>query len=142
MAESQTDQALALSTSIVGALHAAGVLQPAGMAQEQTPPAAATPPMPEWAVGDYVQVQIRQIRKFVGVNPNIVSFLLTHADYEISYDLAFPPNDEVFMTEFHRLQLIERPIQITAAMTVTQKISPTSYVCEMRRLWANTGFRS
>lgn len=170
MADAPTDNAIAISTGIVGALHAAGVLQTqtpvnalvgvarsdeqavaisagiltalsaAGVLQTQGAPSAPTAPEPE--VGDVMSVPIRQIAKFVGTSPSALKVQLTNADSPITYTLEFPPNDEIYLPEFHRLFTIERPIQIQAYLTVLAKQSASSYVCELTGLWVNAGFRS
>lgn len=125
---------LASTNTIVAALRAAGVIQVQG--------ADAPPPPPGPQVGDVIVVPIRQVAKFVGTKPDTVKVLLTHASEPTTYELEFPPNDDVFLQEVHRIQPIERPIQIQAHMTVTERFSANSFACEMGGLWVNTGFRT
>ena len=148
MADDTTAEAIAISTGVVGALRAAGVLltqgtQTQGMQTQgtQTQGTPTAPPLPEHQVGDLISVRIRQVAKFVGTNPSVVKVRLTHNEHPISYDCEFPPSDQVYLPEFHRLFTIERPIHIHAYLKILKKIWAQEYESELRGLWVNAGFR-
>jgi len=137
MADVPTEQAIAISTGVVSALSAAGVLHGQG-----APPTPTPPPDPGPEVGDVVVAHIRQIGKFVGTNPSEVKVQLWHADKDTTYELGFPPNDEKYLAEFHRLFTIDRPILIRANMRILEKLTPNSFAVEMGVLWVIAGFAS
>jgi hypothetical protein len=170
MADATTEQAIAISTGIVGALHAAGVLQTQAALSTLAPPAGseaiaissgivsalsaagvlrgqgtpATPPPPATPgpeVGDVVVTNIRQIAKLVWTEPPALKYRLTREGSNTTYELEFPPNDEVYKAEFERLMTINRPsLIITANMRITEKLSHDIYGVELGRLTVFAGF--
>jgi len=126
MADDTTADAVAISTGVVGALRAAGVLRTAGVVLTEelptdTPPA---PPPPRRAVGDRLSLyRIQAVTKTFEADPNdatqfVTQFVLT--DESGAYGLDFPPNDARYIPELDRV--------LTAALTVTQRLYVTAGV--------------
>ena len=171
MADAPTEQAIAISTGIVDALHAAGVLQGraaqstfaasagsegqaialstaivnalsvAGVLQAQGTP--TTPPAPELEVGDFRSFTVRVLTKSLTSNPDTVKVQLdSYEATPFTYVAELTPHDaEVYLPEVHRLQTIERPIGVSAYVKITGKITATKYDCELRALHATSGYR-
>jgi len=132
MAEDPTEQAIAISTGIVSALSAAGVLH----GQGTTPTRAPTPPEPK--VGDVASAQISGVAKFVQTDPSFVTYSLTPWNSLHGYTITFPPNDEVYRAELDRLFTIDRPVLITVSLKITGVSGPNYYAGELEWLWVST----
>jgi hypothetical protein len=110
MPDERTEEAVAISTGVVGALRAAGALRfeevTTSTPAESPPP---PPPPPPRAVGDRLSLfPIRAVAK--NVEAGVTQFVLTHQSGD--YYLDFPPDDASYVPDLDRL--------LTALLTSTE----------------------
>src|SRR5512132_985860 len=120
MADDTTTAAIAVSTGVVGALRAAGVLGAEGAPSggDAPPPPPPPPPAPPRSVGDQVSIfpLVAVAKSFETQPKDVLRFTLTEARRSVrgderggDFELDFPPNDASYIPELERL--------LTAALT-------------------------
>lgn len=139
MADTTTEQALALSTGIVGALHAAGVLRPAGFVEVQTTPPPAGPG-PQ--VGQNVGARIGQINRFTATGAAVVRLELEDAAApSATYVLELHFDDKTYLPEFDRLQMTAKPTEVYVQMQIQKRLSDRIYGVTLDALSVRTDYR-
>jgi hypothetical protein len=148
----------AISSGVVEALSAAGVLitQDTANTQDTAPPPAPPEPPPEPQVGEVYRVQIDQLWKIVQTEEPLLPQIQIQIDAALSWRdpdyltthriwwrLDFPPNDEAYLPEFLGLWASDthRGLNIQASLEITEKLGATVYRAELRRLWRYVDFR-
>jgi hypothetical protein len=155
MADDTTTAAIAVSTGVVGALRAAGVLGAEGApsgGDAPPPPPPPPPPAPPRSVGDQVSIfpLVAVAKSFETQPKDVLRFTLTEARRSVrgderggDFELDFPPNDASYIPELERLltaALTGGTIHARANVEITAVIyAGFAYRAELRGLWVYGG---
>jgi hypothetical protein len=151
MADDPTAEMISMTTGVVTALRAAGMLRteeaPSGGAALPPPP-PPPPPAPPRSVGDQVSVHplVAVAKTFETQPKDVLRFTLTEARRSVKgderggdFDVDFPPNDEKYIPELERLltaALTGGTIHARANVEITAVLFAGAwYRAELRGLW-------
>ena len=160
MADAPTEQAIAISTGIVDALHAAGVLRRSSCAKHvrrlsrvrgasnrafdghrkrafggwgllQAQGTPTTPPAPELEVGDFRSFTVRVLTRSLTSNPDTVKVQLdSYEATPFTYVAELTLTTPKVLARSSSPTDDQKPIGVSAYVKITGKITATKYDCE------------
>ena len=139
MADDSTGETIAITTGVVGALRAAGMLrteEAASRGGAAPPPPAQPPPPPMAAVGDIVTTrgEIVGVTKILQTEPSDETRFVVQSEDGVNYEFAFPPNDERYISELTQLHMSTRYLTVYATVEITQVVHSQHVHGKLRRL--------
>jgi hypothetical protein len=155
MADDSTAEMISMTTGVVTALRAAGMLRAEeGPPGGDAPPPPPPPPAPPRSVGDQVSIfPLVAVAKTFETQPkDLTQFTLTEARRSAvkggderggDFELGFPPNDASYIPELERLltaALSGGTIHARANVEITAVLLARAwYRAELRGLWVYGG---